>query len=53
MHLQAVGPQTYLIQEPLGIFYPSFRSHITFQVMTIPDKSTGYHYAVGSLFKSL
>ncbi len=35
MHLQALRPQAYLIQQPLGILYPAFCPYITFQVMTV------------------
>lgn len=53
MHLQTVGSQAYLIQQPFGVLYPAFRPYITFQVMAVSHQSTGYHDSVGSLFESL
>jgi len=53
MHLEAVGSEAYLIQKPLGILYPAFRSYITLQVMAITQQSTSYHDAISTFFKSL
>lgn len=53
MHLQPVCAETDLIKQLLSILDPALSPHITVQVMTISEQSTGHHHAVSTFFKSL